>query len=341
MSEDAVRELLEEHWAALEVEQPTGARRMRVAQLPTATAQGRLIAGMDHEGIRHILIPVHSHRKIRTGLDGPVLRLIKRPLEDAETYQTYADLSCLRTDLNDLFTGLCVDVLRAVAALPENPVKALYRVLDRWKALFQSQHTALGPEQIAGLFGELLVLSRLLERDSSAHRLWRGPEGHHHDFLGGADAIEVKTSSVGGSRTARIHGLDQLDAPPGGALFLAWFRLDPSPRSGPGLGFLELIERALRLCDDESALSGMLAATGYLATDADKYQNVRFAIGEERWYRVTSDFPRLTTRALLEAGVPISVQDVEYTIDLPKDPPASLPQDGVVEVLDRMIRESV
>ncbi|MGW1050993.1 PD-(D/E)XK motif protein [Streptomyces sp. NPDC001118] len=341
MNDEAYRTLVEDHWVALETEQATGEHRLRVSQLPVATAQGPLAGAVDHEGYRHILVPVHTHRKIRTRPDGPVLRLRKRPLEDDDTYQTYADLACLRTDLNDLFTDLCVDVLSAVAALPDNPVKALYGVLDRWKALFQAQSALLGPEQIAGLFGELLVLDRLLARDSSAHRIWRGPEGRPHDFVAGKMAVEVKTSGAIGGRRPRIHGLDQLDAPPGGTLCLAWFRLGEPGASDSGLGFLELLEKTLHSCDDESALLEMLAASGYRPIDAEKYQSIRFVVMEERWYKVGSDFPRLTTRALADAGVPISVLDVEYTIDLSRDVPPPMAADEAVQILDRLIQESV
>ncbi|MGW2646534.1 PD-(D/E)XK motif protein [Streptomyces sp. NPDC001393] len=341
MNDEDFRKLVEEHWAALETEQTTGERRLRVSQLPVMTAQGALTAGVDHEGYRHVLVPVHTHRKIRTSPDGPVLRLSKRPLEDDETYQTYADLACLRTDLNDLFTDLCVDALSAIAALPENPVKALYGVLDRWKALFQSQSAPLGPDQIAGLFGELLVLDRLLSRDSSAHRIWRGPEGHPHDFAAGKAAVEVKASAATGNRKPRIHGLDQLDAPPGGTLCLAWFGLETPGAGDAGLGFLELLEQTLHSCDDETALLTMLAGAGYRPIDAEKYRGIRFVVKEERWYRVASDFPRLTKQTLLEAGVPVSVQDVEYTIDLSADIPAPMTAEEAVQMLDRLIQESV
>jgi Putative PD-(D/E)XK family member, (DUF4420) len=340
VTDEAFRKLVEAHWVALEAEQTTGERRLRVSQLPVMTMQGTLAAGVDHDGYRHLLVPVPTHRKLRTSPDGPVLRLRKRPLEDDETYQTYADLACLRTDLNDLFTDLCVDVLSAVPTLPENPVKALYGVLDRWKALFQSQSAPLGPEQIAGLFGELLVLSRLLSRDSSAHRIWRGPDGHTHDFVAGKVAVEVKASGRAGSRKPRIHGLDQLDAPTGGTLCLAWFRLEDPGTSGAGLGFLELLEQTLHSCDDEAALLNMLAAAGYRPIDAEKYRGVRFVVGEERWYRVVPGFPRLTTQTLLEAGVPVSVLDVEYTIDLSTDTPAPMAAEEVVQLLDRLIQES-
>ncbi|MFB7502864.1 PD-(D/E)XK motif protein, partial [Streptomyces broussonetiae] len=176
---------------------------------------------------------------------------------------------------------------------------------------------------------------------SSAHRIWRGPEGHPHDFVAGKTAVEVKTSGTTGGRKPRIHGLDQLDAPPGGTLCLAWFRLEAPGTSDSGLGFLELLEKTLHSCDDESALLEMLAASGYRRVDADKYQSIRFVVTEERWYEVGSEFPRLTTRTLDDAGVPVSVLDVEYTIDLSRDIPAPMAADERVQVLDRLIQESV
>ncbi|MFE9306215.1 PD-(D/E)XK motif protein [Streptomyces sp. NPDC006706] len=341
MSDDSYRRLAEEHWTALEAEQTSGEQHLRVSQLPVVTEQGPLTAAVDHDGYRHVLVPVPTHQKIRSGPDGPALRLRKRALEDEETYQTYADLACLRADLNDLFTGLCVDVLRATEKLPGNPVKALYQVLDRWRALFQAQGAPLGPERIAGLFGELLVLSRLLEKDSSAHRLWRGPEGHCHDFSTGRIAIEVKTTSSTQGRRPRIHGLDQLDAPEDGALLLACFRVERAASNSSGVRFVELLEQTLRSCDDESSLLELLGQAGYRAVDADHYQDMRFVVGEERWYTVTSDFPRLTDRTLTSAGVPVAVLNVEYTIDLSGDTPSHMAPDEVSRMIDLMIQESV
>ncbi|WP_327315328.1 PD-(D/E)XK motif protein [Streptomyces sp. NBC_01235] len=340
MSDNDFRDIVEEHWVALEAAPTSGERRLRVSQLPVVTEQGALVAAVDHDGFRHVLVPVHSHLKIRSGLDGPVLHLRKRPLEDEETYQTYADLACLRSDLNDLFTELCADILSATEELPNNPAKALYRVLDRWKALFQPQGAVLGPEQLAGLFGELLVLDRFLQLDSSAHRLWHGPEGHHHDFTTGKLAVEVKASSKGKGRRPRVHGLDQLDAPEGGTLWLAWFRLHRTIGGSSGVGFLEMLEKTLRSCDDESTLLELLAQAGYRSVDAKWYRDVRFVVDEERWYEVTAGFPSLTSRALLAAGVPISALDVEYTIDLSGQTPVPLAPDAVSRTIDRMIQES-
>jgi hypothetical protein len=340
VSENSFQDLVEERWGALGTRPSTGEHRLRVAQLPLMTDEGPLAAAVDHEGHRHLLVPVRAQRKIRTGLNGPVLQLRKRPLEDEETYQTYADLVCLRDDLNDLFTELCVDVLQAVQALPENPIKGLYRVLDRWKALFQTHGPILGPEQLAGLFAELLVLERLLQREPSAHRLWQGPRGYRHDFSIGNLAIEVKAGTDVNRRRPRIHGLDQLESPTEGQLHVAWFGLHRVTTPDVGRGFTELIEQTLRLCDDETELLGLLAEAGYRTMEKNLYGDVRFVVGEESWYLVEPGFPRLTRNELRLAGLSVQVLDVEYTIDLSGETPAALMTDEVTHVIDRFVQES-
>ncbi|MGW5850571.1 PD-(D/E)XK motif protein [Streptomyces sp. NPDC055254] len=341
MREDELRGVIAKRWAGLEAEQTSGERRLRVSLLPVSVDHGPLAVAVDHEGHRHFLVPIPAGRKLRTGLDGPTLQLRRRPLEDEKSYQVYADLACRREDLGDLFTELCVDVTEEARDLPENPVKAMYRVLDRWKDLFRPPGTPLGPDRLAGLFGELILLRRLLEQDSGAHRLWRGPEGHRHDFSAGNTAIEVKASSGDEGRRPRIHGLDQLEPPTGGTLSLAWFRLWRTTEPGSGVGLVELIAQTLRLCDDEAALLELLGRVGYRLSDTERYREVRFAITEERWYRVGLGFPGLTGRALAAAGVPISVQDVSYTIDLSGETPAPLTSDEVSRAVDHMIQGSV
>ncbi|WP_042434176.1 PD-(D/E)XK motif protein [Streptacidiphilus anmyonensis] len=329
--------VVEDQWTSLAAEQVTGERRLRVAPLPVQTANGSLATAIDFDGHRHLLVPMRGRQQLRRGLDGPVLRLRRRPLEDADSYQVYADLGCLQPAYDELFTRLCADVLVEVGRIPENPLKALYRVLDRWQALFQSRGLPLDLERLAGLFGELSVLNRLLEQDPSAHRLWRGPGGSRHDFVGPVGAIEVKASTASEGRRPRIHGLDQLESPSDGGLQLVWLRLRRAAEGGVGL--VELVERALELCDDENALLSLLAEVGYQAVDAEIYQALRFETTEERWYRVDAGFPKLTGQQLIEAGLPVDALNVEYTIDLSGDQPAPMGEDEVIDALHGMLVE--
>ncbi|MER7411731.1 PD-(D/E)XK motif protein [Streptomyces cacaoi] len=338
-----MRDEVRRRWSDLAGRPASSARHLRTTPLPVNTRIGPPLAALDHEGHRHLLVPIASDQRVRGGVDGPVLTLRKRPLEGPDTYQNYADLACLRSDLDDVFTGLCGDVLEEIErretkalATSSGGVKALHRVLDRWRALLRTGGPPLGPARLAALHGELSVLLRLLRLDPGAHRLWVGPSGHRHDFTSGSEAVEVKTSTGNDSLRIRVHGLRQLEAPAGGNLRLACFRLERS--HGPrGTSVVDLVERAMALCDDEGALLRLLAEAGYHPADAERYRSVVFAVTEERWYLVDAGFPKLTSAGLAAADVPVTVSDVEYSVDLAVEPPRALPPTRVERHLEALL----
>jgi hypothetical protein len=235
-----------------------------------------------------------------------------------------------------VFTGLCADVLRSVEEEPHDALKILYRRLDHWRALFRTSSRLLGAEQQAGLFAELTVLIALLELDPSAHRTWAGPARHRHDFVGGSRAVEVKATTASDGRRIRIHGLDQLEAPSGG-LHLHWLRLETGSESARSLN--SLVEAAVELCDDESDLRTRLAAAGYNIVDQRHYDQTRFAVVDRRQYSVGPDFPRLVAGDLQNAGIPINVTDVAYTVDLSSEPPVPVSNEDAEEHLVAMLRD--
>ncbi|NKY52038.1 PD-(D/E)XK motif protein [Nocardia vermiculata] len=337
MTDPALRTILDDYWDRLERDRPSSGHALQTAPLPVVTSAGPLLAAVDSDGHRHLLVPVDPHHSVRRGLNGPVLELRRRILEDEHVRSTFADLGCLRSDLNDVFAVLCADVLLAVETAPAQPVKILNRVLDHWKALFQNPGTPLGAKQIAGLFGELVVLRRLLELDPSAHRLWRGPVGHRHDFSAELNAIEVKTSMAAESREIRIHGLSQLEPPLGGTLALVWLRLEAAVVGGTGVK--ELIDEVLRLCDDEGAVIIALAAIGYRVAHDDHYRHIRFGLNEERWYRVDDEFPRLTSAHTAAAGVSESVFGIDYSISLAGETPEPMDDDSIKSQLTAIAEE--
>ncbi|TCJ99288.1 PD-(D/E)XK motif protein [Nocardia alba] len=334
----ALEKVLDDHWRLLQRRPRTDASVVTVSDLPVTTPNGPLAAGLDSVGNRHLLVPIGAHQMVRRGLNGPVLRLSKRTLEYDSRFQDFADLVCLRLDLNDIFATLCADILYATEESSDNPVKVLHRVLDRWRALFLNPGPPLGTQQLAGLFGELVVLELLLEHDSGAIRTWKGPSGHRHDFSTDVGALEVKTSMNPDGRAVRIHGLDQLEPPLNGALGLVWLRLEADVQGG--IGFLELIKRVLDLSDDESEILARLAAVGYRAADNDHYAHSRYSIHEQRWYNVDVAFPRLTTVDLAAAAISTNVRNVDYTIDLSGDSPVPMETNEVDRHITTMLKES-
>ncbi|MEU4395992.1 PD-(D/E)XK motif protein [Kribbella sp. NPDC023855] len=331
-----LRVVVQDLWDALGNRTSSASDRLRVADTPVTSTAGPVAVALDDAGCRHLLVPISAERVVRGGLDGPTLVLRKRTLVDGDDRRTFADLGCLRKDLDDVFTGLCADVLQSVDREPHDPLKVLYGRLDRWRALFRTSGHLLGPEQQAGLFAELTVLTDLLELDPSAHRTWTGPERYRHDFVGAGHAVEVKSTIVSDGRRIRVHGLDQLEAPPGG-LHLYWIRLDPRSETGRSLN--SLVDRALELCDDEGDLWTRLAAAGYHVVDRRHYDQPRFAVAARRRYSVGPDFPRLVAGDLDEAGLSINVTDVHYTVDLSSEPPIPVSDDQAEDHLVAMLQD--
>ncbi|MCP9961542.1 PD-(D/E)XK motif protein [Streptomyces somaliensis] len=308
-----LRRVLERYWAELDLTLLGPGAALKTSPLPVATEHGPVSAATDGNSLRHLLIPLRGRRRIPTGRIGGTLRVTERALEDDETYGRFADIVCSRRDLDDVFTGLCADVLVALEADGRHPYRTTLAVVNRWRKLFSGVSPTFSEAQEIGLAGELSVLLRLLEKDPDAVRLWTGPEGACHDFSDGLHAVEVKsTLTTSERRTFDVHGLDQLEAPQGGRLVLVWHRFERSPR-GRTVG--ELAAAAARMCVDDSELWLRLARVGYQRGQADDEVALRVTPVEERWYEVDEVFPRLTTASLREP-VPDGLLDVRYTVDL-------------------------
>lgn len=309
-----IRSILSDHWKALEARPTSSSRKVRTSDLPVDVGGKNLLAGVDASGVRHVMIPIEAHQHVGTNLGGANLRVTEISFESNDIYQRYADLCCVNPDLVDLFTDVSGDVILAVAAEPHSALRAMNNELQRWQSLFAASTIALNESKLLGLFAELLLLRMLLKRDSSAARRWSGPSGDRHDFSHDSIALEVKASSKTEGRRVAIHGLDQLDPPHDGELWLLWTRL---VKHADGLRFIKLVDEVLSLTDDPTSVVKLLERTGYRLADRKNYTDVSFRTVESAWYSVDKTFPRLVNSQLTAAGVPIEVANVTYSIDLP------------------------
>ncbi len=189
-------------------------------------ANGPARLAVDADGHRHVLVPrptfAKEGRLVRTGgVDVTVRHLVGE--NDAPV--VYLDLTCTRPDLQEIFTALAADVCEHLAGATAEPQGVILDVLARWRALLEVGADAWTRARCAGLFAELSVVGRLLELDAGAVDWWSGPLGEAHDVRGPGGAIEVKATAGREGRKVRIHGINQLESPVDGPLFLAWMRL--------------------------------------------------------------------------------------------------------------------
>jgi Putative PD-(D/E)XK family member, (DUF4420) len=309
---DDLRKIVAEHWDALTA---AAGPEWLTSDLPVEVAGLPVKCAVDAEGSWHLLVPVTDRDDVQPDTRAAAVHLVPRTLQDRAEPIRYADLALLRPDLREIFTGLCTDVVGALALGPADALSAVREVLNGWHELLRSG-PALGPEQLAGLFGELTILNLLLDRSPDAVTMWTGPL-LTHDFSRGGLAVEVKSTISRDGRVVRINGIDQLSPPPGGELVLWWLRFDTSSSSGTSVP--EIVASTAVRVGDAATLFRLLARVGYHLADAGRYGGVRFTQVEQAAYSVTGDFPRIVP-ASIPGGIPPGIRDLVYTVDLEATP---------------------
>jgi hypothetical protein len=324
-----LRAVISDHWAALDAAERGSA--WLTSALPVESAGLPMLCAIGPDGNRHLLVPLPPGDRPRPDLRSAAVHLLPLTLQPDSRPVHYVDLVLLRSDLAEIFTGLCADVLAALATGPADALLVIAQVLDGWRELLRSG-SQLGIEQLAGLFGELTVLTRLLDLRADLLTSWQGPLRAPQDFIVDSHAIEVKATASSEGRTVRIHGIDQLAAPSGG-LMLWWFRLDTATTDGTTLP--ELVGAIGKRVSRPQDLWQLLARSGYLLADAERYGGMRFVVVDEAQYLVEEGFPRLVSTDL-SSGIPAGVSDVRYAVDLDLAP-APMQRKEVSDFLNAMV----
>ncbi|MBP2365372.1 PD-(D/E)XK motif protein [Pseudonocardia parietis] len=312
---------LEELWS-------TAAAKPAVSLFRTAdsgidTPHGPVLIGVRDSGTRHLLVPIDGKHTLQEDVDGRAVTLRRQVLEDESSYRVYASLALADDRLRDLFTALCAEIVERIVATPTKAVAALRRTLADWRALLSGSRHTLGPGELAGLFGELAVLRAMIDRDPGAVAFWTGPLRSKQDFHRGSTALEVKSTTSTESRTARIHGLGQLDGGDG-RLLLIWFRL----RTDRGRSVPELVDEILDIIDDEAAFLGTLLQAGYVQMEREVYSRRVFEVVEQRTYEVGPGFPRMVPAGLTGDATLAGLDHVDYDVDLDSAPAAAARTDA-------------
>lgn len=209
-----------------------------------------------------------------------------------------------------------VGLLDSFATAEEEEVLQHFLARIRTWQDFMDRHKegVLSAEAELGLFGELVLLERMIEEGiQTGHILdaWQGPLDSHQDFMIGTGGIEVKTTLSVTGFPAFVSSLEQLDDNLCQPLFLAAIRL-ALHHSGLTLPELAIVIKA-KLEGNQAALSTFeirLMQAGLLISAAERYER-RFLLTSSSILAVDGDFPRLT-----RANVHASIRKARYEIDL-------------------------
>jgi Putative PD-(D/E)XK family member, (DUF4420) len=327
-----------EAWAVLAAA-TADERVIRVEPAGVTVPLGDVLAGIDIHGGRHLLVPVADLESVREDRRSAGVQIRHAVLEESGASLSFLDVVCLVPSLNDLFAEVASDMLEALLVDASDPARVCHEVLERWRELLnRPDPRLLGPQQLAGLFGELLFVKELAERDPQ-HGIdaWTGPAKSQHDLTRGSLAVEVKTTTVREGRVVQIHGAEQLDAPSSGHLFLAFIRLDVE---GNGTSVPQLVDEILNHGVERRTLFDLLAQAGYDPAKSQEYEHPLFVARERRLYAVLDEFPRIVGETFARGRVPPGVLRLRYEVDLTNEPPSPLDDQAVDRVLSSLARSS-
>jgi hypothetical protein len=326
---NALQEQLEKFWEQLSV--PAYEGKVATIDLPSPTGNGPLRLGKTQAG-RCLLIPFGKdrHKSFRDDRRSAAVQLVRRPLTVGGGDRWFGELVCHRPELNSIFAAFCADVIVRVTTDPNHePVDIAAKDLLRWRSLFSGAGRRLGPQQLRGLYAELVVLRRLIAETGGEVETWVGPLKQPHDFAAGGWAVEVKAGGVGETRV-RIHGVRQLEPPQGGSLALAHFQVD---EDDAGATVPELVA-AIREQTGPTPLTHRLELAGYQTADEKHYENLRLHVAQETWYEVDADFPRIISTSFVDGQIPTGVDDLHYDVDFALASPSVLDQARIAQYYD-------
>lgn len=321
---------IESVWSVLESRSAPAFGQITAAPIGLHVEAGDVAAGIDEESNRHVLIPLFEDENLTPHISSDAARLV---LLDRGQHR-YVSLVCLNQALQNVFAKMVRQIL---LSLPSSGAvgEHVAQIFTDWAQLFANAgDPTMSWRAQVGLFGELLLVRDLIDFDAhDPMHVWKGPEGHQHDFRAANVAVEVKTSTIREGRRARINGVHQLEAPAESDLFVVHFLLEEDPA---GQRLDDLVSGVGDRLEWPSDYRSKLHKVGYRLGPAHS-SPMQYRVVDRRWYDVeTNAFPRIVPSSFAGGTVPPGTMKISYVIDLSNEPPHPLGGLEVAPILRRL-----
>ncbi len=278
--------------------------------------ENNLLTGayLDSESRLHLIVQSDNIALKSISLQGVEITGIKvvHPVRGEKIYLDYCPT---HSDFLSNVMTVCNEIIEVVEK-GANPEEATRKVLKKWNYFLSVPRSGqLTEEQITGLFGELLVIEKMLlsgKKEDMVISGWLGPQDNPRDFEFDNYWIEVK-STTGKDQKTEIHGLEQLSAKQGIPLYL-WLILLEKENEGISLmNLIESIEKQFTSAIILLEFRDKLCETGFHYSDAEYYSAFKFKFKNEFIFTVDDDFPKITGKDITKPG---RVVKIGYTVDL-------------------------
>jgi len=258
----------------------------------------------------HPLVPLPEGRGFR--VERPKVQILGESRE-------WFSLSRQGAGSLEMFTAMVCDVIALLESSRHVGDDRLCQVfvgrICAWQEFMErGRNGVLTAEAEVGLFGELIILTRLIELGipaAVAIDFWQGPMRSIQDFEIGPGAIEVKTTIAASGFPATIGSLEQLDDAARQPLFVAGVRLAVD-KSGVRLTDLiaSIRQKVREQTGSTAMLDNRLLQAGFFDDFSGEYER-NFLHIRTRILPVDGNFPRL-----VRGIVPPAVTRACYMINL-------------------------
>lgn len=241
----------------------------------------------------------------------------------------------LDNNLKDIFSLFIQDILENVSKTVSEveAVNETLNIIGKWKKLFEKMiFTGLSGERQKGLLGELLFFLSLIETGVPSDKIlynWTGPDYEDKDFIFGSTGIEIKFTSSKHPQI-KISSERQLDESTLDELFLILYTGESVKKNGESLNSaIEKVRDVLDYSSDQlKYFNEKLLLIGYRDEDKEHY-NRMYSIKKTFFYKVTSDFPKIT-----KTLYPVGIFGVSYCIELSAAEPFSFPFEEILNSIN-------
>lgn len=306
------RESLDHAWSLLEAESNFDEGRIPYRELDASTTEGPVLAALDREGRRMLLLPASLRMKCSEDHGGKGVAAGFSDWRIKGRSGRFYFLRCEDERLKSVFCRVAEAVLERLRE-GSNVCRAVAEVIDEFRELLTRQRPRLTREEQLGLIAELMTLQTLLMLDPAALPCWVGPRKARHDFTSSHVHLEVKAGMQQSAGRLRIHGVDQLNTQGAEELYLLHYTFDEAP--GAEYSVPKLAQQCRQKAADKATFDELMLEAGAPPEVLEELM-LTVSLASRTLYKVDDAFPKLTPLSFAESKAPHGVVSIDYTIDM-------------------------
>jgi hypothetical protein len=269
------------------------------------------------ENVFSCLLPVDSTLQKLPEINGLIIQY-QLFGEAGSEKKNYILLECRYTAYLSNYTEILKEILSEYDKGNSELIKIINKIISKWRHfLAQSASLILKEDEIVGLIGELMFLSRLINsHGADALTIWTAERGEE-DFINTVKVIEVKTT-LKEKHEHIINGIDQLLVRSGRVKHILSLLISPSASENSVSLPLKVKECADMFSEDPESYDlffKKLKIRGYDTRDYVQYLEYTYEYIRGGYFNIDASFPKLTTDELA-APLNSRISKVRYTIDM-------------------------